>query len=112
MRIDEICSHRIVRIRATATLAATELRLQRTAVSCAAQPDSPNHLSTASRSAAMFTNVGTADRAVRILIGLAMILLAFFGEVPAWVGWVGLIPLATALIRMCPLYWVLGIGRD
>ena len=51
----------------------------------------------------MFTNVGTADRAVRILIGLAMILLAFFGQVPAWVGWVGLIPLVTGLIRMCPL---------
>lgn len=32
MRIDEICSHRIVHMRATATLAATELRLQRTAV--------------------------------------------------------------------------------
>lgn len=30
----------------------------------------------------MFTNVGAADRAVRILIGLAMILLAFFGKVP------------------------------
>jgi len=60
----------------------------------------------------MFTNVGTADRAVRILIGVAMILLAFFGKVPAWVGWVGVIPLVTGLVRMCPLYWVLGIGRD
>lgn len=40
----------------------------------------------------MFSNVGTADRAIRILIGLAMILLAFFGKVPAWVGWVGLDP--------------------
>jgi len=46
------------------------------------------------------------------LIGIAMILLAFFGKVPAWVGWLGLIPLVTGLVRMCPLYWVLGIGRD
>ena len=60
----------------------------------------------------MFPNVGTADRAVRIVIGLVMILLAVFGKVPAWVGWVGVVPLATGLIRICPLYWVLGIGRD
>lgn len=60
----------------------------------------------------MFPNVGTADRAVRILIGIAMILLAFFGKVPAWVGWLGLVPLVTGLVRMCPLYWALGIGRD
>ena len=60
----------------------------------------------------MFPNVGATDRAVCILIGITMILLAFFGTVPAWVGWLGLVPLVTGLIRMCPLYWVLGIGRD
>ena len=60
----------------------------------------------------MFPNVGTADRAVRILVGAVMILLAFFGKVTAWVGWLGLVPLVTGLIRMCPVYWMLGIGRD
>ena len=38
----------------------------------------------------MFPNVGTADRIVRILVGLVMILLALFSKVPAWVGWLGL----------------------
>jgi len=60
----------------------------------------------------MLPNVGTPDRVVRILIGVAMILLAAFGKVPAWVGWLGLVPLVTGVIRICPLYWVLGIGRD
>lgn len=60
----------------------------------------------------MFPNVGTTDRAVRILIGITMILLAAFGKVPAWVGWLGAVPLVTGLIRMCPLYWLLGIGQD
>ncbi|WP_426398313.1 YgaP family membrane protein [Ralstonia sp. R-29] len=60
----------------------------------------------------MLPNVGTPDRVVRILIGIAMILLAAFGKVPVWVGWLGLVPLVTGVIRICPLYWVLGIGRD
>ena len=41
-----------------------------------------------------------------------MILLAVLGKVPVWVGWLGAVPLLTGLIRMCPLYWALGIGRD
>ena len=60
----------------------------------------------------MFPNVGTADRIVRILVGLVMILLALFSKVPAWVGWLGLVPLITGLIRMCPVYWMMCIGRD
>ncbi|WP_455275251.1 YgaP-like transmembrane domain [Ralstonia thomasii] len=40
-----------------------------------------------------------------------MLYFPFSETTPAWVGWLGLIPLVTGLIRMCPLYWVLGIGR-
>lgn len=60
----------------------------------------------------MLPNVGTPDRIARIILGVALILLAWFGKVPAWVGWLGLVPLLTGVIRICPLYWVLGIGRD
>lgn len=60
----------------------------------------------------MLPNVGTTDRIVRIAVGLVMILLAWFGKVPVWVGWLGLVPLLTGVVRICPLYWVLGIGRD
>lgn len=56
----------------------------------------------------MQANVGTIDRALRIVVGLVLIALVFVGPQTAW-GWLGLIPLATAFIRFCPLYRLLGI---
>jgi hypothetical protein len=54
-------------------------------------------------------NVGTIDRILRVVVGLAVISLVFIGPKTPW-GWVGLIPLATAAFRFCPLYTVLGIN--
>jgi Protein of unknown function (DUF2892) len=56
----------------------------------------------------MKANVGTIDRVLRILVGLALIGLAATHTIGAW-GYVGLIPLATGLFRFCPLYTLLGI---
>ena len=53
-------------------------------------------------------NVGTIDRVLRIVVGLALISIVFIGPQTPW-GWIGVIPLATALIGYCPLYSVLGI---
>ena len=57
----------------------------------------------------MKKNVGTIDRSLRIIIGIVLISLAFIGPQTAW-GWVGVIPLATALIGWCPLYKIFGIS--
>lgn len=57
----------------------------------------------------MKTNEGTLDRAVRIVAGLALIGLAATGTVGAW-GWIGVVPLLTGAIGLCPLYSVLGIN--
>lgn len=54
------------------------------------------------------TNVGGADRLFRITLGLILIALVFAGPKTAW-GWIGLIPLATGLLRTCPLYSLLGM---
>jgi Protein of unknown function (DUF2892) len=55
-------------------------------------------------------NVGTVDRAIRIVIGIALLSLIFILEGSArWLGLIGLVPLATAMIRWCPLYTALGI---
>ena len=51
----------------------------------------------------MKPNVGTADRIVRIVLGLVLISLVFVGPRTPW-GWLGLVPLATGLVRFCPLY--------
>jgi Inner membrane protein YgaP-like, transmembrane domain len=53
-------------------------------------------------------NVGKADRIARAVIGLAVLSLVFVGPKTHW-GWLGLVPLGTALFSWCPLYSVLGI---
>ena len=53
-------------------------------------------------------NVGTVDRVVRIVLGLAIISLVFAGPHTPW-GWLGLVPLLTASVRFCPLYSIFGI---
>lgn len=55
----------------------------------------------------MQANVGTVDRVLRVLIGLVLIGLALTGQIGAW-GWIGLLPLATGLLRYCPAYSVFG----
>lgn len=54
-------------------------------------------------------NVGNVDRALRILVGLALIVLAATGTIGLW-GYVGVIPLLTGLAARCPVYSVLGIA--
>ncbi|HLS04905.1 MAG TPA: DUF2892 domain-containing protein [Wenzhouxiangella sp.] len=54
-------------------------------------------------------NVGQIDRLVRILIGLALIILAAIGTIGPW-GYIGILPLLTAVLRTCPAYTVLGIN--
>lgn len=57
----------------------------------------------------MFSNnVGTLDRTVRIVGGLALVIAAATGSLSAW-AWIGVIPILTGLIGTCPLYSILGI---
>ena len=55
------------------------------------------------------TNIGTLDKGLRIGVGALLIALALFGVI-GWWGWLGLIPLATAFVRFCPLYELFGIN--
>jgi len=58
----------------------------------------------------MQANVGGADRAVRIVVGLVLLGWAAFGEGDArWWGLLGLIPLGTGLLRFCPMYLPFGL---
>ncbi|MFO1402849.1 MAG: DUF2892 domain-containing protein, partial [Steroidobacteraceae bacterium] len=53
-------------------------------------------------------NVGTVDRALRVVVGLVLLALVFVGPRTPW-GWVGVVPLLTGLVSFCPLYTLLGI---
>ena len=57
----------------------------------------------------MKQNVGGIDKVIRAVVGLALISLVFIGPKTLW-GWIGLIPLATALINFCPLYPLIGFN--
>lgn len=61
----------------------------------------------------MKKNVKSADRVIRIVIGLVMIGFAVLYPSVAYanVGWLGVVPLVTGLIGWCGLYQLLGIGR-
>lgn len=56
----------------------------------------------------MSANIGTIDRILRIVIGMALISLVFVGPQTLW-GLIGIVPLATAVIGFCPAYALLGI---
>ena len=56
----------------------------------------------------MKCNVGGIDRVLRIVVGLVLIGLAASNVVGIW-GWIGIVPLATGLLKFCPLYTILGI---
>jgi len=57
----------------------------------------------------MQANVGTMDRVLRIVAGVALIGLAASGTVGAW-GYVGVVPLLTGLFRFCPVYPLIGMN--
>ncbi|MCU0934953.1 MAG: DUF2892 domain-containing protein [Gammaproteobacteria bacterium] len=57
----------------------------------------------------MKTNVGTVDRILRIAAGLGLIGATIAGLIGPW-GWIGVVPLATALLGWCPAYTLLGMS--
>lgn len=58
----------------------------------------------------MTRNIGTVDRVIRVVIGLALLSLVFVLDGSArWFGLIGIVPLATAAIGWCPAYMPFGI---
>lgn len=55
----------------------------------------------------MQCNVGGVDRLLRMVVGVALIVLAIFGLVGPW-GYIGIVPLATGIFRFCPAYSLIG----
>lgn len=63
------------------------------------------------------TNIGSLDRAIRFLVGAALILTPFLAPAlfEAWGAWrflviaIGLVLVVTAALRVCPAYLLFGI---
>lgn len=63
----------------------------------------------------LVNNVGSIDRILRVVLGLALIAFAYFGPADIswrWVGYLGVIPVLTAVFGMCPLYAMFDISTN
>lgn len=59
----------------------------------------------------MKTNVGSADRILRVVVGVVLLALVFVFEGSVrWLGLIGLVPLATGLLGVCPAYALFGLS--
>jgi hypothetical protein len=56
----------------------------------------------------MKTNIGSIDRIIRVLIGLAILGAGLAYH--SWLGLIGLVPLLTAVVRFCPAYLPFGLS--
>lgn len=53
-------------------------------------------------------NVGSIDRLLRIILGLIVAILGVIFD--SWWGLIGIIPLATGIFKVCPLYLPFGLS--
>ncbi len=58
-------------------------------------------------------NIGLIDKGLRLIVGAALVAWAVMGG-PIW-AWIGMLPLATAVMGWCPAYSLIGVstqGKD
>lgn len=60
----------------------------------------------------MTANVGMIDRVIRAVLGIGLLWFALLAAPTGynWIGWIGVVPLVTALIGSCLLYSLLGVS--
>jgi hypothetical protein len=56
----------------------------------------------------MKKNIGGVDRGVRVVLGLVILGLGYRSH--AWWGWLGVLPILTAVVAVCPGYIPFGFS--
>ena len=56
----------------------------------------------------MHANIGTTDKIARVLIGLTLLVLGIAFK--SWWGVIGVLPVLTAFVGICPAYLPFGIS--
>jgi len=56
----------------------------------------------------MKPNVGSIDRVLRIIVGLAVLGAGYYYK--SWFGLIGIVPLLTATFSFCPVYLPFGLS--
>ncbi len=54
-------------------------------------------------------NEHKVERAIRVVLGVALLSLTFVGPKTMW-GLIGLVPLVTGLLGSCPIYTLTGVS--
>jgi hypothetical protein len=57
----------------------------------------------------MKPNIGNVERVVRVVVGLAVLSLAFVGPRSPW-AYLGILPVLSGVVGWCPPYALLGIS--
>jgi len=57
----------------------------------------------------MKKNAGNLDRGLRVVLGIGLLSITVVGPQTPW-GYIGLVPLLTGLVGVCPLYSILGFN--
>jgi hypothetical protein len=57
----------------------------------------------------MKKNIHPIERVVRVIVGVVLVIMAFVGPANPWFL-LGIIPVLTGLIGLCPLYQLIGIS--
>jgi Protein of unknown function (DUF2892) len=62
----------------------------------------------------MDNNVGNFDRIIRIFAGIALMAMPIYMPEArfSYLGWLGVIPIITAIVGYCPLYSILGVRTN
>ena len=55
----------------------------------------------------MTINIGTIDRAARVILGIIIVTLTALGKISPW-GWLGVMLIITGAIKFCPAYSLFG----
>lgn len=56
----------------------------------------------------MKANVGSADRLVRIVLGVLIVVAGLYFK--SWWGIIGIVPIITGLLNFCPAYTLIGLS--
>ncbi len=57
----------------------------------------------------MKRNIGNTERIIRMIVGLALLSLFFYGPQTLW-GLIGIVPILTSIVGWCPPYALFGIS--
>lgn len=60
----------------------------------------------------MIRNVGTVDRIIRVVIGIALLGLFWLSGPERWLGLLALVAFGTAAVGYCPLYSLLRLNTN